>query len=108
MTKQAELNDLIREAYDAQEGFDNWDEGKTYYPHSPFIDGPRKCSLDEVVAELDAANLKLVQFVVWNAVELTAELMPEPRVSLKVGDLSEEELEALRTAQPGDIHRGRS
>ena len=73
---QAELNDLVREAYDAQEGFDNWDQGKTYYP-SPFEKGPRICTLDEVVAELDAANLKLVRFAVENAAALTKELQPE-------------------------------
>ena len=65
----AKLNDLVRESYCAQELFDSWDEGKAHYP-GPF-GAVRYCSLDEVVSELDAANLKLVRFVLAHADELT-------------------------------------
>ena len=68
MNPDAELNNLVREAYGAQELFDSWDEGKAHYP-GPF-GTVRYCSLDEVVSELEAANLKLVRFVLAHADEL--------------------------------------
>lgn len=57
------FNELVFAAAEAQEGFDNWDDGKTYYPSSVLGRGPRECTLDEVVAEWARANIELVQFV---------------------------------------------
>lgn len=87
----AELNDLIREAYEAQEGFDNWDEGKTYYPNS-FLRDARHCSLEQVVHELDFANLKLVRFVLAHP-ELASQL--HRREAVRVEELSEEDRKAI-------------
>lgn len=58
------LNDFVREAYNAQEAFDNWDQGRTWNHTSPglYPEG-RYCTLQEVVDELDAANRALVDFV---------------------------------------------
>lgn len=57
---QAEFNDLVRKAHDAQETFDSWDEGKAYTP-GPF-GGLRLCTLEEVVGEWNEANRKLIEF----------------------------------------------
>lgn len=57
----ADLNDLIHEAYAAQEAFDKWDDGFTYGEW-----GRREVQLDVVVQELDEANLTLVMYIAEN------------------------------------------
>lgn len=91
MNHQAELNDLIREAFSAQTAFDNWDEGKTWPDRTnPWSSEPRLCSLDEVVHELDSANLRLVRFVLDHP-QLVAELRsPETvRAGLKTTEVKD-------------------
>jgi hypothetical protein len=58
----AKLNHLVGEAHDAQEAFDNWDQGRTWVASRP-----RECTLAEVVAEWDEANAKLIAHVLANA-----------------------------------------
>jgi hypothetical protein len=55
-----EFNDLVREAMSAQEMFDNWDQGKTFY--SGAFGGRRYCTIDEVTSEWSAANAKLIEY----------------------------------------------
>lgn len=55
------FNDLVREAFDAQEEFDMHD--------SDWSDIP----LERVIKEWREANHKLIQFVIENALELIAE-----------------------------------
>jgi hypothetical protein len=79
-----ELNDAIREAFGAQEAFDNWDNGKTFY--DKVFGGPRFCALQDVVDELDTANLKLVQFVLEHGAVLLADLGAVPKECAPKGD----------------------
>lgn len=58
------FNELVREASTAQEAVDRWDGGCTW--NSFGISAKRTCSLDEVVAEWDAANAALIKFVLDN------------------------------------------
>ena len=62
---EADLLDLVREAYVAQEGFDNWDGGETHYP-GPFGKPNRECDLATVIQEMDEANLTLVMYIAEN------------------------------------------
>lgn len=55
-----EFNDLVRDAFEAQEAFDNWDRGTTWT--GPIV-GKRVCTLDQVTKEWDDANRKLIEFV---------------------------------------------
>lgn len=66
----ADFNDLVREAYSAQEAFDNWDEGKTWDAGSKFTKQPRMCALDDLCTEWDAANIKLINFVLEHGQEI--------------------------------------
>jgi hypothetical protein len=67
-----EFNDLVRQAMDAQEAFDNWDEGATWHPSWQKL-APRVCTLDEVVKEWHDANEKLIQFVLDHGEQLLRE-----------------------------------
>jgi hypothetical protein len=59
------LNDLVREAFDAQEVFDRFDPNGS--PES-------YVQLRQISADWDAANLRLVRYVVRNQTRLTREL----------------------------------
>jgi hypothetical protein len=64
---EADLLDLVREAYDAQEAFDQWDNGQTV---GGFVVGGRRTArevaLDVVIQEMDEANLTLVMYIAEN------------------------------------------
>lgn len=57
------FHELVRDCFRAEEGFDNWDGGVTFYPSSLVRRKGRKCSLDTVVREWREANAKLIQYV---------------------------------------------
>ena len=59
---EADLLDLVREAFDAQQAFDNWDNGKT----SDGWNVGREVDLATVIQEMDEANLTLVMYIAEN------------------------------------------
>lgn len=74
----ADFNDLVREAFTCQEGFDNWDEGKTHYPSTFDHKNIRLCDLETVEREWDEANLALVSYVMKHGPELCVAMGADP------------------------------
>jgi hypothetical protein len=66
-----DFNMLVRDAFDAQDAFDQWDDGKTIGDF--FVAGQRtmrEVDLDTVTREWDEANRKLIEYVLEHGEKL--------------------------------------